>query len=124
MISRASAYVSVFAIVLASTAVTPSFGFAQVAGAVLTGVIVDQAGAAVPGATVTVSNLATNQPRSAVTTDNGVYSVAALAPGDYGSRLSCQASRPFVVTASTSRPVKPPVSISRSPPATFERRSR
>ena len=46
---------------------------AQIGGGVLAGRIVDQAGSAVPGATVTVSNAGTNRSRTVVTGDDGVY---------------------------------------------------
>ena len=57
--------------------------FAQVAAGEITGVVTDQAGAAVPGATVTVTNVATNQPRVVTSTGEGVYTAPSLAPGDY-----------------------------------------
>jgi hypothetical protein len=56
---------------------------AQIAGAEITGAVADQAGAPVPGATVTVINVATNQPHLAVTTAAGLYTAASLAPGEY-----------------------------------------
>src|SRR5438046_1740700 len=56
---------------------------AQVAAGELTGVVSDPAGAAVPGATITVTNVATNRQRVIVSTRNGVYTAASLPPGDY-----------------------------------------
>src|SRR5438270_3985573 len=56
---------------------------AQIAGPAITGAIADAAGEPVPGATVTVTNQATNQPRIAVTTADGVYAVPGLLPGQY-----------------------------------------
>ncbi len=67
----------------AAVAVTTAPAAAQIGGAGVTGIVVDQAGAAVPGAAVTLSNAATNQSRLAVTTAAGVYSVAGLPPGEY-----------------------------------------
>ncbi len=69
--------------VVAALASLPKPVFAQVAGAEITGAIVDQAGAPVSGVTVTATNAATNQPRAVVTTTDGVYAVASLAPGEY-----------------------------------------
>ncbi len=43
----------------------------------------DQAGAAVPGATVTVTDVRRNFQRLAVSSGDGVYTAAGLAPGDY-----------------------------------------
>src|SRR5712692_7284241 len=57
--------------------------FAQVAAGEITGIVKDQAGAAVPGATVTVTNVVTNQPRVVASSGEGVYAAPSLAPGDY-----------------------------------------
>src|SRR5919108_2128315 len=56
---------------------------AQVAGAAITGAIVDQAGAPVPSATVTVTSAATNQAYIGVTTREGIYTVPRLPSGQY-----------------------------------------
>jgi hypothetical protein len=47
------------------------------------GTIVDQTGAVVPGATITVSNAATGISNSVRSNDAGVYGVAALPSGSY-----------------------------------------
>ncbi len=71
-----------------------SFGFALCLTAVfvmaqtsntgtLTGVVKDEKGAVVPGATVRVINLGTNAERTANTSDEGVYEVSQLVPGTY-----------------------------------------
>lgn len=57
--------------------------YAQVGAGALTGDISDQAGAAVPGATVTVTASATNLSRLAITDADGRYVVQGLAPGPY-----------------------------------------
>src|SRR5258708_11964840 len=56
---------------------------AQVAAAELTGIVTDRDGAAVPGATVTVTNVATNRRHVGATTAEGVYAASSLAPGQY-----------------------------------------
>jgi hypothetical protein len=56
---------------------------AQVAAGEITGVVKDPGGAAVPGATVTVTNVETNRQRVLVSTGNGVYTAPSLSPGDY-----------------------------------------
>ena len=48
----------------------------------ITGQVKDQAGAAVPGATVTVTAVATNRQRIAVSGREGVYTAPSLAPGE------------------------------------------
>jgi len=56
---------------------------AQVAAGEMTGLVKDQAGAAVPGATVTVTDVNTNRQRIVTSSAQGVYTVPSLAPGDY-----------------------------------------
>ena len=46
---------------------------AQIGGGALTGIVVDQGGAAVPGATLTITAAGTNLSRTAVTSDEGDY---------------------------------------------------
>src|SRR3989441_10111916 len=55
--------------------------------AVISGVIRDGSGAVIPGATITVTNPATNFVRSAVSNEAGVYSFPALQPGGYNIKL-------------------------------------
>jgi hypothetical protein len=57
--------------------------FAQVAAGEITGVVRDQAGASVPGATVTVTNIDTNRRRLLTSSRDGVYAAPSLPPGDY-----------------------------------------
>jgi hypothetical protein len=62
---------------------SPSSLFAQVAAGEITGVVTDQTRAPVPGATVTVTNVGTNQQRVVTSTREGVYAAPSLAPGEY-----------------------------------------
>src|SRR5712664_307079 len=58
--------------------------FAQVtASGALGGTVVDKNGALIKGATVTVTNKATGQTRTATTEDNGEYKIDLLVPGRY-----------------------------------------
>src|SRR5712691_10764629 len=57
---------------------------AQVAAGEITGIVNDPAGAAAPGATVTVTNVETNRRRIVVSSGDGVYTAPGLAPGEYG----------------------------------------
>jgi hypothetical protein len=56
---------------------------AQAGAGEITGLVRDQAGAAVPGATITVTDRRTNFQRVAVSSGDGIYTAASLAPGDY-----------------------------------------
>src|SRR5713226_7554286 len=59
--------------------------FAQ-ATASMSGRVVDQEGAVLPGATVTVTNTATGAARDTITNGEGLYSMPALNPGIYNVR--------------------------------------
>ncbi len=61
----------------------PRSAFAQVDRATLTGTVKDTAGAVVPGATVTVTNLATSVADTQQTTPTGTYLMVNLIPGRY-----------------------------------------
>jgi hypothetical protein len=72
--------------VLLCLAVTGSL-FAQ-ATASISGRVVDQDGAVLPGATVSVTNTATGATRDTVTNGEGLYSVPALTPGTYNVKAA------------------------------------
>src|SRR5262245_52507460 len=67
---------------------------AQVAAGEITGVVQDPGGAAVPGATITVTDIATNRQRVVVSTQDGVYTAPSLAPGLYSVAVELQGFRP------------------------------
>jgi hypothetical protein len=58
-------------------------GWGQVGAASLSGVVEDQTGAVVPGATVTLTNLQTNAQRPSATNGTGNFTFAAVPAGDY-----------------------------------------
>ena len=68
---------------------------AQIGSGELTGMIRDQAGAVVPGATVSITSLATNSTRVAVSTRDGVYAAPNLAPGEYRVDVRMPGFRPL-----------------------------
>src|SRR5262249_30997471 len=49
----------------------------------------------VPGAVVSVTNVATNRERTATSTNGGVYSIAGLAPGEYRVDVELAGFRPI-----------------------------
>ena len=69
------------AIGLAATA--SAFAQGGASTGTMTGKIADDTGAMLPGVTVTLTNLATNQSRSTVTNDEGLYRFGALQPAKY-----------------------------------------
>jgi hypothetical protein len=75
----------------AAFVVTLLFAFAGAAAAQITrgaisGTVRDATGAIVPGASVTVTHMDTNQSKTAVSDENGFYRVGALEPGLYSVR--------------------------------------
>jgi hypothetical protein len=66
------------------------------ATATLSGKISDGTGGVLPGVTVTVVNVATNQSRAVTTNEEGVYRFAGLAPGKYTVAAELQGFAKFV----------------------------
>jgi hypothetical protein len=83
-----------FLVAALSLAAAASPASAQVAAGEITGVIQDAGGAAVPGATITVTDVATNRQRVVVSTQNGVYTAPSLAPGIYNIAVVLQGFKP------------------------------
>src|SRR5689334_7146616 len=67
----------------AAALAAPRLAFAQVDRATVSGTVKDSAGAVVPGANVTVTNLATGVADTQQTTETGSYLVVNLIPGRY-----------------------------------------
>jgi len=65
------------------------FGQASNTGTV-TGVVKDEKGGLVPGASVRIVNVGTNAERTTTTSSDGVYEITQLVPGNY--RLEIQAT--------------------------------
>lgn len=78
---RLAGVVFAFACVWSSLGVTPAL--AQSGTATLNGRVMDQQKAALPGATVTLSNQATGASRTATTSADGTYAFPAVPPGKY-----------------------------------------
>src|SRR5438034_4717631 len=81
----------------------------RVASGGITGVVRDQAGAPVPGATITATAIATNAARVIQSTGEGVFTVAGVAPGAYRVDVTLAGFKPVrrdgirVFTGQTSR---------------------
>jgi hypothetical protein len=93
-----------FVLALALGLFTPAAAFAQTGAASLTGIVSDQSGAAVPGATVTATNQSTNVDYTAVSNDAGNYTVTSLPVGTYVikaelSRFKVSATKPIQMEA-------------------------
>src|SRR5215204_4111794 len=86
-------------LLLLSLAVLSLAGLALGQGATgqITGRVEDAAGAVVPGASVTVTNLATSAQRQATTGDEGGFAAPLLPPGRYKVEVSAQGFKRVVV---------------------------
>lgn len=71
---------------------------AQQQSGTLTGTVVDDSGAVVPGVTVTATEVATAIPRTAFVNEQGVFRIAALPPGQYSLRVELTGFRPVSMT--------------------------
>ena len=71
--------------------------FAQGGTGTLTGTVVDGTGAAIPGATVTATELNTGTERMVVSDDTGVFRMAALNPGPYVIKIELASFKPLSV---------------------------
>jgi Carboxypeptidase regulatory-like domain len=80
MLRRSTLFLSLFLTV--SGYIAP-LAFAQSVGASLNGQVTDPTGAAIPGATVTATNLGTGLKVTATSSDQGSYRIAPLPPGAY-----------------------------------------
>ncbi|HXF14155.1 MAG TPA: carboxypeptidase regulatory-like domain-containing protein [Terriglobales bacterium] len=73
---------AMFAFVLTLSSL-PAFGQATAATGAIQGTVTDQSDAVVPGATVTIKNVATGQTVTRTTTGSGIYNSGPLNPGNY-----------------------------------------
>lgn len=74
--------------------ITASYTIGQTINGNVTGTIVDEQGAAVPGATVTVTNVETGFSRNTATSDSGLYRIAGLPVGIYRIRVEKEGFAP------------------------------
>src|SRR5262245_18718984 len=77
MLARLALLVTCTSVIMATTA------FAQLQSGRIVGTVYDPQRAGIPGATVTVANVATNITRTVVTDGEGNYVVTPLDPGKY-----------------------------------------
>jgi Carboxypeptidase regulatory-like domain/TonB dependent receptor len=76
-------FVRLLLVAVVALILTAQPAISQSGAATLTGLIVDDSGGALPGATVTATNLATGVPSVAITNESGSYTIAALLVGSY-----------------------------------------
>jgi hypothetical protein len=76
----------------------PTMVHAQVLYGTIVGNVKDSSRAAVPGASVTVTNKLTNQSREAITNETGDYTLTNLQPGTYTVKVSLTGFKEFSQT--------------------------
>jgi Carboxypeptidase regulatory-like domain/TonB-dependent Receptor Plug Domain len=84
-------------VVLVVCLASASTAFAQGATGTLTGTVVDSSGAAIPGATVIAAEEATGTVRTVVSSENGLFRMAALNPGRYKLSVELASFRTLTV---------------------------
>ena len=89
---------------LSITLLIPAAASAQTGAASLTGIVTDQSGAAVPGATVIATNQATNVDYTAVSNEAGNYTITSVPVGTYVvkaelSKFKTAATKPIQLEA-------------------------
>src|SRR5262249_36310624 len=95
-----------FVLVVLALCGLPIFGQSTANGS-LTGTVTDPTGAVVPGASVTVKNNETSQEFTAKTSDEGTFTIPALATGMYTATISVKNFKQAKVTESKSDAGKP-----------------
>jgi hypothetical protein len=84
-------------VLIAAALLTTPPAWAQIGGSgSIQGTVLDTSGAAVPGALVTATNLATGVATTRSTTTAGVFSVSPLPPGEYRVEVRIEGFRPYV----------------------------
>ena len=87
---------SAFLCIVAALMFIASHLNAQVESGQIEGTVIDQTGAAVPNAAVTIKNLSTNAVRSTVSSATGSYLVPGLEPAIYQVTVTSSSFNPFV----------------------------
>ncbi|HEX7086054.1 MAG TPA: TonB-dependent receptor [Vicinamibacterales bacterium] len=80
---------------LCLAAALPASGYAQQLYGSITGVVTDESGLAIPGATVSIVNTQTGLERTTVSNETGTYSFTNVLPGSYDVKVSLQGFREF-----------------------------
>jgi len=81
-----------------STISAPAHAQTTIASGGIVGAVTDPSGAAVAGATVTISNKNTGQAVDLVTNSSGAYSAGTVTPGEYTVRITATGFRPVVLS--------------------------
>jgi hypothetical protein len=83
---------------LAISLLMPAAAEAQVLYGTIVGNVKDASGGVVPGVTITVTNKDTNQTRSTLANDAGMYTFVSLQPGNYTLKAGVQGFKEYIKT--------------------------
>ncbi|MCC6590543.1 MAG: TonB-dependent receptor [Bryobacterales bacterium] len=86
----------VYLLSIAAICVSPLV--AQTDRGTISGTVADSSGAVIPGAKITVTNVATNQTTTTYSTDSGDYTAPSLSVGQYTVRVDRDGFKPAMVT--------------------------
>ena len=89
-----SSFQTLFLIIL--SLLVPASLAAQTHRASVRGTVYDPKGAAIPGASISLTSLETGDIRSATTNSDGEYAISSLPPGDYDIKIQSQGFESFV----------------------------
>lgn len=95
---RAISIIGVWATLFIFAAAMCAPASAQTFKATVVGQVTDANGAAVPGATITITEQGTGRTQTATTTDDGSYTIPQLPPGRYDLRIEASGYKPVVQT--------------------------
>jgi Carboxypeptidase regulatory-like domain len=97
---------------------------AQESRATITGRVIDSSGGVLPGVTVTVINLETNSPATAITNENGQYTILYVTPSTYRVSAELRGFKKALLDRVEFASAIARSSISRSRPGASPRRCR
>src|SRR5262245_41304524 len=83
-------------LVLVVSGFTPTATLLAQATGTIVGTVTDESGAVLPGVTIEVTNVETGQTRTAISRDDGYYSLPLLRPGSYQVKGTLNGFKTFV----------------------------
>ena len=103
----------VLTVVVAAILAIPTASFAQTERGAISGIVIDQTKAAVPGVSIKVINTGTNVTTTVISSESGGFNVANLPPGTYRLEATLEGFRKASSRGLFSRPAQRRVSTCR-----------
>jgi protocatechuate 3,4-dioxygenase beta subunit len=86
-------------VLLTVSLIVTNYAWGQLGASTIRGTITDPSGAAVSGASITLTNLETNQSRTQTTNSSGSYAFELVPPGEYRVQIEAKGFRKKVVNS-------------------------